>query len=415
VKLINIKFNKPERWFIYMTENNSTTWLLSPDLILTESTDEDGEKVFKRDDIILKKEDDTGNTDMYDFQIRIKELVSQFVNRSFEKIILLAGSGSSVTGDQNNVLGKTMADLVSSVISELESNSSYFNIEEICIMIKYPFFHQEGKVDSSRINLENLLSTIYRFEPFVLVKKEKKYQRTKKRILEVIKNETSYDYDQELLKHTSVINSLSNRVKAPYKLSVVTTNYDTMFEQAADEIDYTVIDGFTHSLDPYFNADEFEWNLVKNISNVKTKELEYRPNTIDLLKIHGSLTWEREENKIFRRTKNIVDKPILIFPSSNKYAQSYEEPYFDLFAKFQELLSKNNTLLITTGFSFGDSHITTMVERAVKRNQGICMLVTDFNIDQNGEGWQTIKKLTDSKFPVLFLKASFNNLPDYLG
>lgn len=398
-----------------MTENTSTTWLLSPDLTLTESTDENGDEVFRKDGVLLKKEDNSGNIDRQDFKIITKEIISRFTNRSFEKIILLAGSGSSVTGDKDNILGKTMADLISSVISELYLSRNLFNIEQICKLINYPLEYHEGKVDSSKINLEDLLSTIYRFDPFVPTNKKSKYQKTKIKILEVIKDKTRYDYNQKLLKHTSVINSLSNRVKAPNKLSIVTTNYDTMFEQAADEIDYTVIDGFTHSLDPYFNADEFEWNLVKNISNVTTKELEYRPNTIDLLKIHGSLTWERKGNKILRKTKNSVDKPILIFPSSNKYAQSYEEPYFDLFAKFQEILSKNNTLLITTGFSFGDSHITTMIERAVKRNQGICMLVTDFNIDQDGEGWQTIKRLTESKFPVVFLKASFNNLPDYLG
>ena len=71
--------------------------------------------------------------------------------------------------------------------------------------------------------------------------------------------------------------------------------------------------------------------------------------------------------------------------------------------------------MITTGFSFGDAHITKMIERAVKRNHGLCMLVTDYNIDQNGEGWQSIEKLKDANFPVLFLKASFNDLSDYLG
>lgn len=398
-----------------MSESGPISWLLSPNFILTESICEGEERVFKKNGITLKNEDNTENIENNDFQIMIKEIVSQFINRSFERVILLAGSGSSVTGDRENVLGRTMVDLIISVVSELKLSNDYFNIEEICKIIKYPIFYDKGELAFNEINLEDLLSTIIRFEPFVSVNKNKKYQRTKNKILKVIKDKTDYDYDSDLLKHTRVINSLSNRVKSPYKLSIVTTNYDTMFEQAAEEIDYTVIDGFTHSLNPYFNADEFEWNLVKNISNVKTKELEYKSNTIDLLKIHGSLTWERKENKIFRKPKEDVDNPILIFPSSNKYAQSYEEPYFDLFAKFQELLSKNNTLLITSGFSFGDSHITTMIERAIKRNQGICMLVTDYNIDQNGEGWKNIEKLMDSKFPVVFLKSSFNNLSDYLG
>ena len=87
------------------------------------------------------------------------------------------------------------------------------------------------------------------------------------------------------------------------------------------------------------------------------------------MKIHGSLTWERNNNEIVRKNKSNVEKPIMIFPSSNKYMQSYEKPYFELFTKFQELLRKSNTVLITTGFSFADNHISQMVIQAIKITQ----------------------------------------------
>jgi len=88
----------------------------------------------------------------------------------------------------------------------------------------------------------------------------------------------------------------------------------------------------------------------------------YKPSVMNLLKIHGSLTWEYDhQNNVVRQSKDFAKKPIMVFPSSDKYSQSYQQPYFDLFVKFQELLKQPNTLLITTGFSFADNHISQMI------------------------------------------------------
>lgn len=52
---------------------------------------------------------------------------------------------------------------------------------------------------------------------------------------------------------------------------------------------------------------------------------------------------------IRRKEKADVSNPIMIFPNSNKYMQSYQEPYFELFTKFQELLKRPDTLFILQG------------------------------------------------------------------
>lgn len=80
---------------------------------------------------------------------------------------------------------------------------------------------------------------------------------------------------------------MSHLTKTPSKLTIVTTNYDTLLEDAADSIGYTVMDGFSFSHRPYFDSDMFEWNLVRDIENVKTRELEYKKNIINLLKLHN--------------------------------------------------------------------------------------------------------------------------------
>lgn len=81
---------------------------------------------------------------------------------------------------------------------------------------------------------------------------------------------TSYEYDNTCLKHSAFINTVSHLVRTPGKLTLVTTNYDTLIEDAADSIEYTVMDCFTFTHRPHFDSDMFEWNLVKDIENIKT-------------------------------------------------------------------------------------------------------------------------------------------------
>lgn len=400
-----------------MVENNDSnliTWLKLKDDIFTEQEEE----LFYKNGEVLKNEamndEDDNKISKNEFEKIIKKEVSNLIDRNFKRIVLLTGAGSSVTGDFDNVLGKTMKDLIKSIIEKLSNNNDYFKVEEMIDFCQYSYDYPEENDDlAKKINLENLLSDIERFRPFTQADDKEKYENTYKKMLGIIRDETSYDYDKEYLHHTKVINRLARRVSPPNKLAIITTNYDTMFEEAADEINYSVIDGFTYSVKPHFDADQFEWRLVKNIPDVTTKELEYKPSTIDLLKIHGSVTWKRDEGKIYRRDKNKIDNPVLIFPTSNKFAQSYEEPYFDLFTKFQELLNNNNTLLVTSGFSFGDEHIVTMIKRAIMRNQGLTVLVTDYSLEQSGDGWGHIEELRKNGYPIIFLKSNFNQLADY--
>ena len=133
------------------------------------------------------------------------------------------------------------------------------------------------------------------------------------------------------------------------------------------------------------------------------------------------MTWKRsEEGEIIRVLNNEdvkAEDTVMIFPSSDKYALSYQEPYFDLFSKFQELLKRKNTLLITTGFSFSDNHIFRMISQAVKNNKELALLVTDFNIDQeDNKNWQELLSLVENYHQVVFLKATLNDdLVTYLG
>uniref|UniRef100_UPI002549D910 SIR2 family protein n=1 Tax=Lactococcus petauri TaxID=1940789 RepID=UPI002549D910 len=230
----------------------------------------------------------------------------------------------------------------------------------------------------------------------------------------------SYNYNIEKFKHGKFLNILSKLTRKEQKLNIVTTNYDTLIEDSANKEGFTVLDGFKFAQTPIFDASMFDWHLIKDVPNIKTQEVEYMPKVINLLKIHGSLTWERDstEKSILRKSKGNVKNPVMVFPSSNKYAQSYQEPYFELFAKFQELLKRNNTLLITSGFSFADNHISRMILQAIKSNGSLQVLATDYNIEPESpnENWSELVKMQERDYQIAFLQATMNGkLTYYLG
>lgn len=344
------------------------------------------------------------------FKHRIKNEVFNFMNH-FDNIVLLAGAGASVISKRDNGkpdsnFGHTV-DMLGEEVKKQLTSSAYYSIDDLSVMCKY---------NSSKFNLEDFLSHMQAYLQFVPKRKEKKFKRSYNKIIEIIKEKTSYNYNSQHFKHATLIKQLTGLHTTPNRLSIVTTNYDTIIEDSAYNLNYTVFDGFTFSHKPTFDIDMFDWCLSKPISEVKSQKEAYKKSVINLLKIHGSLTWEREGEEIIRKDKSNIKDPIMVFPSSNKYMQSYEKPYFELFSKFQALLRKQNTVLITVGFSFADNHISQMIIQALKTVPSLSILVTDFNISpvSPNENWKVLLDLMEKDYNIAFLQTTMNSdLTDY--
>ena len=96
----------------------------------------------------------------------------------------------------------------------------------------------------------------------------------------------------------------------------------------------------------------------------------------------------------------------MIYPRKNKYEQSYEPPYFEMFSRFQNELRKKNTILITIGFSFADKHIRTIVQNAIINNPSLKIIIIDFNISQENYNFFRNRALEGYQNIMLF-KANF--------
>ncbi|HAV52411.1 MAG TPA: SIR2 family protein [Leuconostoc mesenteroides] len=410
----------------------------TPQLILSKSKDNDGIQYFRNNERL--KSGDSEDFVEKDFNQVISSETKMFINQKIDNIVVLFGAGASVTDnnwdedeDKDGVAktGVTVAKIAGKVLEKLHDGNydlkgvklKVYPLDEIANISKYNdnVFEtdEEGNVVlGPNFNLEDFLSNLFSFEKFVEISEKEVFENTINAIRDIIVKATSYDYDDKIFKHVKLLNILSKFAKSDRKLNIITTNYDTLIEDAAESMKWTVFDGFSFSRSPQFDSDMFNWNLVKDVPNVKTHENIFKKNVINLLKIHGSLTWERskKDEHIIRKPKEVVLKPIMVFPSSDKYAQSYQEPYFDLFNKFQNMLQKRNTLLLTIGFSFADNHIARMILNAIKTNDSLTTLITNFNIESNVKNWKELEQAMNNYYNVAFLQSTLNGkLTDYLG
>ena len=384
-----------------------------------------------------------------DFQRMISGKIHRIVyGEKYSNIVFLAGAGASVTQDLNPNFGKTVKMIADDVFSKLDKSDGLYTLKELASQCRYKdgnILDKESEETETykladSFNLEDFLSTLFHYRPYVPDTDKDKFNNSIKKILQLIKENTNYSYDSKELKHGKLLNFLSSiSGKDGNKFSVITTNYDVLIEEAAAENNFVIFDGFNFTPIPKFDSSMFEWNLIKEVQNINTREVEYKDKIFNLLKIHGSLTWEKQDDgTILRKNKDSIidtDKMVMVFPSSDKYAQSYQEPYFELFTKFQDLIKRPNTLLISSGFSFADVHISKMVTQALKNNTSLKLLVTDFNIDPNREyskdegkfklidktdsrynqNWAELIDLMDEGYPITFLKATMNSdLVDFL-
>lgn len=366
------------------------------------------------------KEDDSGERMTFSqFEELVKKEVLKKVNKSFNNIVVLAGAGASIVGEAK---GKTVATLYQELSNILdgdeakEESYSFKKLNELGII---------SSDDVEKQNLENILSKLIKTQEVIedIPLDERKLNKTMlkntiTKIKKYIYRATScYEFDDSC-KHDVLIKKLSNRLPNSSRLNIVTTNYDRLFEGAAANIDFWVFDGFSFSNPSTFDSDIFDWKLVKSIPNKKTEELEYRQNMVNLLKIHGSVDWKFEDNKLIKLMNcecndSDTDK-VMIFPSSEKYMESYQEPYFSLMTKFQELLRQPNTLLITIGFSFSDNHIFEMVMQCIKHNHSLSTLITDYSLNSKNDNWKELWRQSEV-YDIHFLRAAMNtDLTDYL-
>lgn len=149
-----------------------------------------------------------------------------------------------------------------------------------------------------------------------------------------------------------------------HPVEIFTTNYDLLFEQALERTRVPFFDGFTGSNKPFFDP-----------SSVASNDLPARWTR--MWKLHGSLGWAANARGEVVRTGH-ADATHLVFPEHLKYEQTQKAPYAALFDRLRAFLMTPDTLLIATGFSFADAHISARIDECLAANPSASVFAFQF-------------------------------------
>jgi hypothetical protein len=142
-----------------------------------------------------------------------------------------------------------------------------------------------------------------------------------------------------------------------------TTNYDLLLEQAFEETGVAYFDGFVGSRQPFFDLRAIEEGLIPK-------------HWTRLWKIHGSINWFLNKAKEVYRSTNVNESDsYIIHPSHLKYDQSRKMPYLALIDRLSAFLKQTNAVLITSGYSFSDTHLNDAIINALKANPTAMVIV----------------------------------------
>jgi SIR2-like domain len=182
------------------------------------------------------------------------------------------------------------------------------------------------------------------------------------------------DRETELVAHSALLVKVGRRGVRKPRTKFFTTNYDLCFEEAARRHSFTLIDGFSHSLDQHYDATNFATDLVRRDASKEAPD--FVDNVVHLYKVHGSIDWRRVGSDIVR-TRSREGAPVLIYPRSSKFQEAFDSPYLDMLGAFQAALREPDTALIVSGFGFNDDHLSRPILSAVETNMSFRLVICD--------------------------------------
>ncbi len=271
-----------------------------------------------------------------------------------KRIGFLFGAGSSMAKiDSNSLIVPSVWPLTNEIVTELSVTPSYKKL-----------FDELKEELGDKFNIETILSNL-----------EQKIDVVGKGTLNGLDKDGFHSLIGEYKKKIQVKISIHNdfthekaesmvqvhfarwigQVDRKFPIEIFTTNYDYLFELGLEHCNVPYYDGFTGSYKPFFNSESIE-------------NMNFLPTQTKLWKIHGSLGWQVEEkSKKIIRTNSSGDD-ILIYPSILKYNNSKKQPYEGLMDRLSNFLKRDDSILIICGYSFGDEHINSRIETALKTN-----------------------------------------------
>jgi len=182
----------------------------------------------------------------------------------------------------------------------------------------------------------------------------------------------------------------------PKQATIFTTNYDLFIEQAS--LPYLAIrvnDGFSR-VPSLTGRSEYSSRTFFTTTSSTGNLYNYKVDIpcINLMKLHGSLSWKKDGDSILFSVMNrpplpagktaaqvraFVDAYEVVLPQTKKFHTTLmDDTYYELLRIYNNELDREGTLLVSFGFSFGDRHILGITKRALK-NPTLRLVAFAFN------------------------------------
>lgn len=254
-------------------------------------------------------------------------------------------------------------------------------------------------------------------------------------VIDPVKDEVMNNYKEFLI----LLNTIVLRRKSSIlnkQVNLFTTNIDVFLEKTLEVTQLEFNDGFYGRFKPVFSLTNFKKSLLKkSLHYDNTSEIP----VFNLLKVHGSLTWKSENEKIvyseLEGIAEIKDKwdaiktNVIDFGVSDKLAHfissvssithnstysdfldAYEKlavvnptkekfqdtilnlHYYELLRLLSNELEKENTILFIMGFSMADEHIREIVLRAANSNPTLTIKIFAYDSSAKAAIEGNIKK-----------------------
>lgn len=210
------------------------------------------------------------------------------------------------------------------------------------------------------------------------------------------KNRATLKCYEALLKSIEEILLARRTTILPRQATVFTTNYDLFLEKASAACPSSILnDGFSRPPSLGHRMEYSSRNFFR--ATYSTGNLyEYRVEIpcINLIKLHGSLSWVKRKDDILLRVEamklldndgtheermKFISSCAVVLPHAAKFRETLmDRTYYDLLRIYANSLDRENTVLIAFGFSFGDEHIRDITMRALK-NPTLRLMIFAFN------------------------------------
>ena len=234
---------------------------------------------------------------------RQRDFYNSFFQKHYQNVVVLSAAGTSLdndSGGDKSHRGKTRKELWEACKAEIEAFK--IDIDDLDKKSFYSLKDKDGE-DGKELgygDIENLLSYL------ILYNKanekgtdfEIKIKKLKEKIAENCKLELQSDAP-----HQNFLNKITARKPSDSRIQLFTTNYDTLFEQAANNAGFTIVDGFSYTQPRVFSGRYFDYDFVNRERSRLKNEESFVPKVFHLYKLHGSLTWEKENNRIVQKSE----------------------------------------------------------------------------------------------------------------